>query len=130
LVLVRDVMKFRDLASLRPSSTVRDAVELMSRMNIGSILIVDEDGKPRGIFTERDLVHHLAKGGSLDSKLSDVMTSGVVTVREDETVWKAITLMVEHAIRHLPVVDEEGKLRGVISARDALRLLVASVQWP
>ncbi len=130
MVLVRDVMKSRDLAILSPSSNVRDAVELMSKMNVGSILVVDEEGKPRGIFTERDLVHHLAKGGSLEAKLGDVMTRRVVTIREDETVWKAITLMVEHGIRHLPVVDEEGKIRGVISARDALRILVASVQWP
>ena len=130
MVLVRDVMKSRDLAILSPSSSVRDAVELMSKMNVGSILVVDEEGKPRGIFTERDLVHHLAKGGSLEAKLGDVMTRRVVTIREDETVWKAITLMVEHGIRHLPVVDEEGNVRGVISARDALRILVASVQWP
>lgn len=130
MVLVRDVMKSRDLAILSPSSSVRDAVELMSKMNVGSILVVDEEGKPRGIFTERDLVHHLAKGGSLEAKLGDVMTRRVVTIKEDETVWKAITLMVEHGIRHLPVVDEEGKIRGVISARDALRILVASVQWP
>ena len=130
MVLVRDVMKSRDLAILSPSSSVRDAVELMSKMNVGSILVVDEEGKPRGIFTKRDLVHHLAKGGSLEAKLGDVMTRRVVTIREDETVWKAITLMVEHGIRHLPVVDEEGNVRGVISARDALRILVASVQWP
>nr|MEB3851030.1 CBS domain-containing protein [Desulfurococcales archaeon] len=87
-------------------------------------------GRLLGIFTERDLVHHLHRGGGLDDRLGETMTRNPVTVREDESLWKAVILMVEHGIRHLPVVDSQGRLVGVVSVRDALRALVASSQVP
>jgi CBS domain-containing protein len=129
MVLVRDIMKKGRIIRISPSASVLDAVKVMSKENVGSVLITDND-KLLGIFTERDLVHHLAKGGSLEDRIEEVMTKDVITLREDESAWKAATIMVEKGIRHLPVVDKDGKLVGVVSIRDVLRTLIASSQWP
>ena len=129
MVLVRDVMRRGRIVWLPPEATVGDAVKLMSRENVGSILVMS-GGRIVGIFTERDLVHHLARGGGLNDRLSSVMTREVLTLREDESAVKAATIMVERGIRHLPVVDAKGNVVGMVSARDALRLVIAGSQWP
>lgn len=127
-MLVRDVLSKR-LVAASVNDTVKVAVDLMASNRVGSILVLDS-GRLAGIFTERDLVYHLHRGGGLGDRLGDVMTRNPITVREDESLWKAVMLMVEHGIRHLPVVDGKGDLVGVISMRDALRALVASSQVP
>ncbi len=127
-MLVRDVVS-KNVVSASPQDTVRVAVNLMASRNVGSVLVL-ESGRLVGIFTERDLVRHLHRGGGLEDRLSDVMTRNPITIREDESLWKAAMIMVEHGIRHLPVVDGEGRLVGVISVRDTLRALVASSHVP
>ncbi|MEB2837046.1 MAG: CBS domain-containing protein [Desulfurococcales archaeon] len=127
-MLVREVIS-RRLVTASTGDTVKVAVDLMASNRVGSVLVL-ESGRLAGIFTERDLVNHLHRGGGLDDKLGDVMTRNPITVREDESLWKAVMLMVEHGIRHLPVVNAEGDLVGVLSIRDALRALVASSQVP
>lgn len=127
-MLVREVIS-RRLVTASTGDTVKVAVDLMASNRVGSVLVM-ESGRLAGIFTERDLVNHLHRGGGLDDKLGDVMTRNPITVREDESLWKAVMLMVEHGIRHLPVVNAEGDLVGVLSIRDALRALVASSQVP
>jgi CBS domain-containing protein len=127
-LLVREVMR-RRIISASLSDTVQVAVNLMASNRVGSVLILDND-KLVGIFTERDLVNHLHRGGGLEDKLGDVMTRNPITVREDESLWKALLIMVEHGFRHLPVVDGEGKLVGVVSIKDALRAVVAASQVP
>ena len=127
-MLVRDVIS-RRLVTASAGDTVKVAVDLMASNRVGSVLVL-ESGRLAGIFTESDLVNPLHRGGGLDDKLGDVMTRDPITVREDESLWKAVMLMVEHGIRHLPVVNAEGDLVGVLSIRDALRALVASSQVP
>ncbi|HWQ16315.1 MAG TPA: CBS domain-containing protein [Sulfolobales archaeon] len=108
----------KEPVTVSPSTSIRDAVKLMNEKNIGSVVITDPEGRVLGIFTERDLVRVIAGGISLDSNIGSVMTKNPVVVFEEDPVSKAVTVMAERRIRHLPVVTRNGILRGVITARD------------
>lgn len=122
LVKVSELVR-RAPIMVTPLATVEEAVRLMHREGVGSVVVVSPEGKVLGIFTERDLVRLIGEGKPLTTKIGDVMTRDPVTVYEDDTVTKAAMLMAEKRIRHLPVVDREGRLKGVISARDVASVL-------
>ena len=102
------------------STTVADAARLMKRHTIGAVIVVD-DGKLAGIFTERDALFRVV-AESRDpaaTRISDVMTARPQTITPDRPIGHALLLMYEGGFRHVPVV-ENGKLIGMVSARDAL----------
>jgi CBS domain-containing protein len=104
--------------------SVADAVEVMRRENTGCLLVT-AGGRLVGIFTERDLLTRvLAKNRSLDTSVRAVMTSNPVTVAPKDPVRTAIRRMQKGGYRHLPVVDEEGRPVGVLSARRVVHYLV------
>ena len=107
-----------DLVSARPDETVCNAAKCMAENGCGSILII-EDGRLLGIFTERDLLVRVAAVG-LDlttTRLRDVMTAGPEFIGAEEPVEEAVRRMDEGAFRHLVVVDGE-RVLGVVSTRD------------
>jgi len=108
----------REPKAVSPSTSIREAVQIMYRENIGSVVVTDPEGKVLGIFTERDLVRVIAEGVSLESNIASVMTRNPVVVYEDEPVSRAVMLMAERRIRHLPVVNRKGLLVGMVTARD------------
>ena len=117
---------FQSLSRIHPvtaalNSTVFEAAVIMARAHSGSVLILDEAGGARGIFTERDLLTKVV-AKSLDpavTLVSAVMTRDPVTVPPDMNVRDAIMLMKERRFRHLPVVAPTGKVVGMFSFRDA-----------
>jgi CBS domain-containing protein len=103
-----------------PEATVADAARLMQAGRVGAVLVV-EDERLVGIFTERDAVHRVMAAG-LDpaaTRLAQVMTRDPITVAPDDELGYALTLMHEHGFRHAPVI-EHGRPIGVVSARHAL----------
>ncbi len=112
-----------------PDKTVLDAAKIMAEHNIGSVPVVSE-GKLVGIFTERDLVRIVAKGVPLTTKLEEVMTRDLIVARPSDPLPLLAQKMLQHGIRHIPVVDEEGRLLGVISIRRVLRYLLAEAEHP
>jgi CBS domain-containing protein len=97
-------------------SAVADAVARMRREN-ASCLLVTERGRLVGLFTERDLLTRvLAKGRSLDAPMRPAMTPAPVTVGPKDSVRTAIRRMQKGGYRHLPVVDEDGRPVGILSA--------------
>ena len=111
---------------MKPSDTVKDAIKVMADNNIGAVVIVDDKFKPIGIFTERDLLIKVCAKG-LDPakvKLEEVMTRDPVTIHEDTPAMQALEIMMNFGFRHLPVVDENGVLVGVISIRDLSKPMV------
>jgi CBS-domain-containing membrane protein len=103
------------------------AIKTMTERNIGSVVIVDDDMKVRGIVTERDLLRRLL-GQSRDpniTNLSDIMTENIRTARPDDQVIDWLRQMSNERFRHLPVLDEEGRLINILSQGDFV-----AYTWP
>jgi CBS domain-containing protein len=117
---VRSVIEPRKLVVAAPHTSVGQAARLMKEGKVGAVLVVEE-GRLVGIFTERDAVFRvMARGLDPESTaLRDVMTRDPTTVAPDETFGYALLLMHENGFRHAPVV-EDGRPVGVVSARHAL----------
>jgi CBS domain-containing protein len=119
---VKDLLarKEGDLLVTSATTTVIDAAEQMNARGTGSVLVM-EDGKLIGIFTERDLMRRVvAVHRNADSTtLRDVMTTALVTCTPDATTSDCGALMSERRIRHLPVIDGD-KVLGVITTGDLL----------
>jgi len=107
-----------DPITLSPEKTLRDAHELMARFSISGVPIVESDGQLVGIVTNRDLQFET----SLDRIIREVMTSdSLITAPEGTTLEAAERILHEHRIEKLPVVDETGKLLGLITVKDIFK---------
>lgn len=106
------------------AAAVADAVALMRRDNVGCVLVCD-DGRLVGLFTERDLMTRvLAVGKALDLPVSDVMTPDPVTVQPRDPIKLAVRRMEAGGHRHLPVVDEANRPVGILSVKRVVHYLV------
>jgi CBS domain-containing protein len=111
--------KSSTLISIHPASTVIDAVDLMNSHRIGSIIVLEGD-RLAGIFTERDLLRRVA-ARRLDPSVTpveSVMTASVVVARPDTSLNEIAYVMREQDIRHMPVVDDQHRLLGIVSIGD------------
>jgi CBS domain-containing protein len=113
---VRDLMTSKK-ETVDPQDAVISAIELMVEREVGSVLVVDRSGRLVGIFTERDLLRHYLEAQSrfLYLTVERVMTSPVITVSPSTTLEAALDLMAIKNIRHLPVVDKDGKVVGYLT---------------
>lgn len=109
---------------LSPAQTVAEAVALLRRQQVGCLLVC-ENHRLVGIFTERDLTQRiLAKGKPLTLSLSECMTPNPTTVDPKEPIAAAIQKMEAGGYRNLPVVDESGKPLGVLSVKQIVHFIV------
>ena len=116
------------VVTIEPEATVFVTIERMVEKNVGSMVVVEND-EIRGIFTERDYLRRIVLQGrtSKTCPVGEVMTSELVTVLRETTVEECMKLMTKHKIRHLPVL-RDGKLAGIISIGDCVRLLSEEAQ--
>ena len=104
-----------DPVTIKPDATVSDALALMSEYHIGGVPVVDNDGKLVGIVTNRDLRFER----KLDSKVEEIMTKApLITTHQQADMDAASAILQEHKIEKLPVVDNDGKLIGLITYKD------------
>ena len=117
---VRSIIGQHGFVTAPPSTTVRQAVELMAQRHVGAVVVVEDDHLI-GIFSERDAVFRVVARGlePTTTPLADVMTRAPVTIEPDRSFGHAMAVMHEHHCRHLPVV-ENGRPIGIVSARNAL----------
>ena len=120
---LRQVVEGQTVVSAPADTTVRAAAITMARHKIGAILVVDDQGRLAGLFTERDVLNRVvAQGLDPDStQLSTVMTAELQTASPDKPLAHALHMMFEGGFRHVPVV-EDGRPVGMVSARNALGL--------
>ena len=100
-----------------------DAVTLLRERRRGAVIIEDDDGRLAGIFTERDLITRVDHGdhGWHILPVEQHMTRQPRTIGKNGRVADAIRLMNEGPFRHLPVVDDDGRVVGILSIRDIIR---------
>lgn len=116
---VEDVMSTPAITTHRDVK-VREAARIMYDNRIGCLPVVNMAGKLLGIVTERDMLFALGKCSDVDMEVWEIMSENPLRVRSGAPIMEAIRIMKEGNVRHLPVVDEEGKVIGVISLRDII----------
>ncbi len=109
-------------ATVSPESTVLEAVRLMADEKVGAVAIIEE-GKLSGIFTERDLMIRIVLKGRdpATTRVGEVMTPDCISAKKDMSMGEALLLMTEKHFRHLPVVDDEERVLGLLSIRNLLQ---------
>lgn len=115
------------------TASVADAIEAMLELGVGAVAVVDENNVVAGIFTERDVLRRMALTGKDPRQVPvrTVMTTAVVMATQDISAAEALEVMVREHHRHLPVVDDQGKLLGVLSIRHLLQAKIDTLtkQW-
>lgn len=113
--------KGASVVSIRPDQSIREAVALLARHNIGVLVVVDDAGRPVGIISERDVVREAARDEQVFARaVSEIMTKDVMTAMPEDDLMSVASTMTERRIRHLPVVDK-GNLVGIVSIGDVLK---------
>jgi len=117
---VNEVMN-KDILTLDKSTSLQEAAEHMKKLRIGCVIVTENDN-PIGIITERDFVTKIAaEGRPLFTEIKEVMSSPLITINSEETIWEASELMKEKSIHKLPVTDN-GKIIGIITTSDIVRI--------
>jgi CBS domain-containing protein len=110
-------------AVVTPETSAADAIQLMLEHRVGAVTVVDEQSVVAGIFTERDVLRKLALSGRDPAKtrVADLMTAPVILATPDTSPGEAFSIMMERHFRHLPVVDDRGRLIAMLSIRNLLQ---------
>ena len=117
--------KRHGVVSVRPDSTVLDALRVMAEKEIGAVLVLEGE-RLAGILSERDYARKVVLEGksSRDTPVSEIMTSKLVCIRPDQSVEECMGLMTDKRIRHLPVLDHK-KVVGIISIGDVVKEMLS-----
>ncbi len=113
-----------DIVTVKPGTSVREAVDLYIEKRIGALLVVDETGI-RGILSERDVVWRCVKDGldAASTRVEEVMTPDPICVSKEMTAEQAMACMTNERVRHLPVMDG-ARLMGVVSIGDLIKWVI------
>jgi CBS domain-containing protein len=115
---VRDIMT-QNPTCCGPDTSVQAAAKLMMDTDCGEIPVLDDNGIPVGVITDRDIACRcVAEGKAYDTRVGDVMSSPVVTVTPTTSIADCCATMEENQIRRVPVVDDTGKCCGMVSQAD------------
>ena len=117
--------KIQEILHVKPNTTVIAALEMMAKFNIGALLVM-ENNELKGIFSERDYARKgIIKGRKAKStSMEEVMTTNVISVQHDKSIKECMEIMSEGKFRHLPVLDDDKKVVGVLSVGDIVTALI------
>ena len=122
--------KNRQLATVSPGQSVLRALEIMADVDVGALLVLD--GKQLvGVFSERDYARKVILQGkaSRHTLVSEVMTDKVICVAPERTLEECMAIMTEKHIRHLPVLDDNQMVIGIVSIGDVVKEMVSQQKF-
>lgn len=126
---VRQILqnKGHDIVAIADGATLADAARLLAQHRIGAVLVQDAAAGLAGILSERDVVRAIAQDGplALNRNVSAYMTRKIVTCVESDTIGDLMEMMTQGRFRHVPVLDEQQKLVGMISIGDVVKSRIA-----
>ena len=116
--------------SISQEATVFEGLQLMAEKNVGALIITDNNGRPVGMMSERDYARKIILEGRLsrDTRIHSIMTTDLVSVPLMERVERAMAIMTEKRVRHLPVIDQ-GRLFGIVSMGDLVKAMIDHQQF-
>ena len=122
--------KGTDVATIAQTVSLHEAIRVLGERRIGALVVSGDGHAIEGIVSERDIVRTTATGGAgaLDGSVGSVMSTDVVTCSVSDGVDRLMTLMTERRIRHLPVVDEQGQLAGIVSIGDVVKARLSELE--
>ena len=117
----------KSLITLSPQDSIEEALKIMCKNNIGSLVIVDNEDRVVGIITERDMMHRVLypKIDPKSTKIAQIMTKDILTADQNDEVLDWIHTMSHERFRHLPVVDNQDRLVAILSQGDFI-----AYTWP
>ena len=109
---------------VEPTASIAEATRMLAHHRIGALVAVESGGKIAGILSERDIIRGLSDklGDCLMLKVQDLMTANVLTCHEQDTIDSVMETMTSRRIRHLPVVDADGHLVGIVTIGDVVKI--------
>jgi CBS domain-containing protein len=120
-ITINDMMS-KTLQTIQEAASVQEAAKKMKEKDVSSLVVVDNQNKPQGIITERDIVRKVCINDTSTSAvtLRDIMSSPVITIDSTESASKAVDMMLQHNVRHLLVVNKpnDSKPVGIITPLD------------
>ncbi|UPK73963.1 CBS domain-containing protein [Nocardioidaceae bacterium SCSIO 66511] len=116
--------------TISPEASISDLLDRLAEHNIGALVVSSDGTTIAGIVSERDIVRKL-RGVDDPSSLTvgSIMTSEVITCAPDDAVTDLMRLMTEHRFRHVPVLDDDDQLAGVVSIGDAVKFRMAQLEF-
>ena len=122
--------KSKKLATVSPKDTVLHALEVMAQYDVGALIVLDGQ-RLAGMFSERDYARKVILQGkvSVYTKVGDIMTDKVISVTMNHTIEQCLAIMSEKHFRHLPVLDDEGLVVGIISIGDMVKEMISQQQF-
>jgi CBS domain-containing protein len=121
------LQKGYDVWAISPKATVFEAIELMADKNIGAVVVKDGDNLV-GMISERDYTRKVALKGKSSKQVmvEEIMTKSLITVTVKHSVEECLRLMNDNRVRHLPVLDDNGKMIGLVSIGNLVNWIISS----
>jgi CBS domain-containing protein len=122
--------KGRMVRTVRPDVTVAEAARRMRNEAVGALVVSDDGMRIRGIISERGIMHAIADRGVavMNERVDSVMTREVFTCTPADPVSALMAMMTDRRIRHIPVVDDDGRLCGIVSIGDVVKNRLDEIQ--
>lgn len=126
--IINDVLRSKghEVYSISPDATVFEALRSMAQHNVGALMVRDDAGRLVGIFSERDYARKIILQGktSRETPVKDIMTPRVFYIKGSQTIEEGMAVMTKNKCRHLPVLDGDEELIGVISIGDIVKAVI------